>query len=266
MTAEILIIGIGSIGKKHIGHLLGMGYRNLVGVDPRPDTGESRIPIVKELRDIDTWPTYRATHALVCSPPGAHFMQAKWCLDRGIRVFIEKPMAMDIHEARTLQAIAHANKQKIAIGYMERAHPRVQEAKAYAYAHGCTRAEIYCYWRATPKTYQFDVLSESSHSIDTAVYLFGPVSSARVNGRSVVRADLLLAHANGCATNIVMDMDAGPRRRISFRKENYTVEYGVKPEEWTACYKNELRAFLDGMPLCTGDEGVHVMEVLEMVR
>lgn len=261
---RIAIIGLGSIGSKHVDTLLKMGYADLVAVDPRPMPNEDRLPVVGELQEIEGWD---ATHAFICSPPNWHYHHAKYFLDRGIPTFIEKPMTRTASEARTLCAIAYASKTVLAVGYMERAHRIVQEARQWAAENGAGHADFYCYWRATEKTYQLRIVEESSHVIDTALFVMGKAERAVRRGGSGVRAHASITHGSA-VSEITMDMDAEPRRRIQLYAAdgtNFSKDYGTTVEEWESCYRDELQAFLDGKPLCTGEDGLAVMDVLEKI-
>jgi hypothetical protein len=48
--------------------------------------------------------------------------------------------------------------------------------------------------------------------------------------------------------------------------QDWEAYYGTSCVEWWGCYKAELYAFLNGTPLCTGDDGVAVMQVIEKIR
>lgn len=262
---RIAIVGVGSIGSRHIDTLLSMGYQDLVGIDPRPMPDDERLPIVESFEDVDGW---KPTHALICSPPESHYHHAKHFLERGVATFIEKPMTEARIEAVALNALAENEGAVLAVGYMERAHPIVQQAKDWARANKPTFAEVFCYWRATPKTYALDVAAESSHAIDTALYIMGDAADVRRRGGVQVRSHIELMHEKA-RTEVIMDMDASPRRRIQLYTENlyaFSMDYGTTAEEWDACYKAELQAFLDGKPLCTGEDGLKVVEVLEQLK
>lgn len=263
---RIVVVGLGSIGSRHVNTLLSMGHRDLVAVDPRQMPNEERLPVVTCFDEVDWW---KPTHALICTPPELHYPHAKHFIDRGVRTFIEKPMAANLSRSRTLCATAHMQKQNIAVGYMERAHPTVLRAKAWAAARTVGYGTIECYWRSTSKTYPLDVCAESSHVIDTARFLLGDIRTVRMRSKSAVSADIDLSLTQAPSCTVVMHMDAKPAmRRITLYtgSESFSEEYGLDAQEWDACYEAELQAFLDGKPLCTVDDGVAVMEVLEQLR
>ena len=263
---RIAVIGVGSIGSRHIDNLLDMGYQDLVGVDPRPMQHDERLPIVDTLEDIEWW---EPTHALICSPPEFHYHHAKHFVDRGIHTFIEKPMTVSSTEASALCATAHMNKSVIAVGYMERAHPCVVDARNFVMSYGCDMVEICCYWKATDKTYGLDTAQESSHAIDLAVYLLGEphvISDHHHNGECTLKT---YHHSCGANCIIRMNMQEWPRRIINILAPNgqrFSEMYGETKEEWDDCYKAELQAFLAGRPLCTGEDGLKVVGILERMK
>lgn len=263
---RIAIVGVGSIGSKHINNLLAMGYQDLVGIDHRPMPNEERFPIISAFCDLEP---LRPTHALICSPPDWHYHHAKYFVDRGIPTFIEKPMTVSKLEASELCVTAHMNKSVLAVGYMERAHPVVKKAKEFIEEYGCARAEIYCYWKATEKTYPLYTAQESSHAIDLAQFLLGNMSLMSVKDLPWREVVLTVKHARACETKICMNAHENwPRRVISLESEDHRIFseiYGTTTEEWTPCYQEELTAFLDGNPLCTGEDGLRVVEILEEI-
>ena len=263
-STRIAIVGVGSIGSRHIDNLLAMGYQDLVGVDPRPMPHEERLPVVSEFRDLEAW---RPTHALICSPPWLHFHHAKYFVDQGIPTFIEKPMTVSNVEASELCATAHLNKSILAVGYMERAHPTVQEV--YSLRSSIRKLTVECFWMAQPKTYNLDVMAESSHALDVALWLLGPIQATWRSATQQV-ATVKIRHISGASSTINMSMNADqPYRKLTAELAEgnvYTRRYGTTSEEWDTCYKAEMQAFLGGAPLCTGEDGLKVVEILEEVE
>lgn len=266
-SPRIVIVGVGSIGSKHIDTLLAMGYHDLVGIDTRSMPHEERLPVVDSFEDINYW---GATHALICSPPDFHYKHASYFLEQGIPTFIEKPMTVNVHNANELLCAATEHNTYIGVGYMERAHPIVQAAKDFIERNGCVKAELCCYWRATAKTYALDTSQESSHAIDLAQFLLGDMAVIKVTDLPWREVILTVKHSRVCETKICMNAHENwPRRVISLESEDHHIFseiYGTTAEEWTLCYQEELTAFLAGQPLCTGEDGLRVVEVLEEMR
>ena len=262
---RIVVVGVGSIGSRHIDTLLAAGECDLVGVDLNPSPNDERLPIVTNFEDLGPW---RPTHALICSPPALHYEHAIYFLKQGIPTFIEKPMTQYSCEAEALNVCAKESGAYIGVGYMERAHHVVASAKEFFDKFGCRVAVITCYWRSTQKTYMQNVVAESSHAIDLAGYLLGPICTVKREsfGDEVV---VYTYHYSGAVCSIFMNMNKDPLRSIFMRFDNehvFEVAYGNTRDEWDKCYSAELEAFLSGAPLCTGEDGAQVVEVLEEVK
>ena len=60
-----------------------------------------------------------------------HYPMARDCLEAGLHVFMEKPIAVEMHEADELIAIAKRKNVKFTIGYSQRFNPK------YAYVKKC---------------------------------------------------------------------------------------------------------------------------------
>lgn len=263
MNKRIAIVGVGSIGSRHIDNLMSMGYTDLVGIDSRPMPFDERLPILTSFEDFSGW---EPTHAVICTPPSLHYEHTRYFLESGIPVFIEKPMAMKAYEAIALNELAKAAGTYIAVGYMERAHPVVKEAKDFISEYDCYKADLCCYWRVTEKTYGLDLAMESSHVIDTACFLLGP-AKVESQTKRLDELTVVLHHERGSVSTVRMNMHEWPRRVINLSSQNNTYSnlYGDSKEEWDECYKAELQAFLDGSPICTGEDGIKVMNVLEQL-
>jgi predicted dehydrogenase len=83
----------------------------------------------KELLDIDS---IRAFY-ISATPEDTHYPMAKACLERGRHVFLEKPIALELHEADELIRLAKKHDVKFTIGYSQRFNPK------YAYVHKCAQ-------------------------------------------------------------------------------------------------------------------------------
>lgn len=270
-SPRICIVGIGSIGSQHINTLRAMGYTNLVGLDTRPMPYDERLPIVDRVEDLGVKPDY----AIICSTPGSHYEHALYFLGRGIPTFIEKPMTVNLLQALELCDVASRRSASLAVGYMERAHPIVQSAYKYARMPQCrnharrnevTHGTVECRWMAVRRTYRPDVVAESSHALDTARYVFGKIDRVEVLHRSTTQVIVKLLCDGQVDVVVTMNTNAEPLRRIHIysKSDVFVVNYGKTTEEWATCYQAELQAFLDGKPLCSGEDGAAVMKAIEV--
>lgn len=65
----------------------------------------------------------------ITTPSGTHYKLAKEALEAGVHVLIEKPMTMDLDQARELRAIAKAQNRLIVMGHIYRYFPLVGDIK-----------------------------------------------------------------------------------------------------------------------------------------
>lgn len=91
---NILIVGAGSIGARHIKNLLGLGYENITIADTNKDLLKSfsgkfsfymnyAVALKKEKPDV----------VFICTPTMKHIGQASLALKYGCHVFVEKPLS-----------------------------------------------------------------------------------------------------------------------------------------------------------------------------
>lgn len=100
---KILIVGVGSIGTRHLKNLLKLGYKDIVVCDP----DEKKLMAASSAsRRIGKFALYKnAKTALkkelpnvvfVCNPTHLHVPTASLAIDYGAHVFIEKPLSVNL--------------------------------------------------------------------------------------------------------------------------------------------------------------------------
>jgi len=127
---KILVVGAGSIGRRHIGNLLQLD-RNLEITVVEPST-DSRSAIRQKL-DLETFSLLETAlqrgnydAAIVCSPNHLHIPQAKILAEVGCHLFIEKPLSLNREEAMSLSPFLEKTGVMLMIGCNLRFHPGVQ--------------------------------------------------------------------------------------------------------------------------------------------
>lgn len=121
MKLKFLIVGLGSIGKRHIRNLikLKVSPSNIFGFDIREDRiNESKKlginNFLKKIEDIK----YGDFHgAFICSPTSLHISQAIILAKKKINLFIEKPLDKNLKNIKKLISIQKREKIKILIMY-----------------------------------------------------------------------------------------------------------------------------------------------------
>jgi len=77
-----------------------------------------------EIKDLDAV-------MISATPETLHYPMARDCLEAGLHVFLEKPIAVEMHEADELIALARKKNLKFTIGYSQRFNPK------FAYVKKC---------------------------------------------------------------------------------------------------------------------------------
>jgi scyllo-inositol 2-dehydrogenase (NAD+) len=83
----------------------------------RPATATTDYRELLKIAEIDAY-------YISATPETLHYPMARECLLAGKHVFLEKPIAMELHEADELIAIARRNNLKFTIGYSQRFNPK----------------------------------------------------------------------------------------------------------------------------------------------
>jgi predicted dehydrogenase len=105
---NILIIGGGSIGKRHLRNLLGLGKMNITLVEPKREraSGLEKEFAVKTITSvIEAYAEKKFEVAFVCSPSRFHIEQAIFCAEHGSDLFVEKPLSHNMDHVDELLAI-----------------------------------------------------------------------------------------------------------------------------------------------------------------
>ena len=125
---RVLVVGVGNMGLSHARayaandgfEIAGLCSR---GIDDRSDL-KTEFPGIALFNDYE--------QALAASKPDAvsintwpdtHAAYARSALNAGCHLFIEKPLAASVEEAREIAALAKLKNRKIVIGYILRVHP-----------------------------------------------------------------------------------------------------------------------------------------------
>ena len=129
---KFLVIGCGSIGKRHIHNLLNIGIKNIVAVDIQRDC---LIDVQKEFKidvssRLETALDTGVKAALICTPPASHISNALLAADVGSHLFIEKPLSNSLNGVDELIRKVKKNNLVTLVGCNYRFHPGIQRVKS----------------------------------------------------------------------------------------------------------------------------------------
>jgi UDP-N-acetylglucosamine 3-dehydrogenase len=126
------VVGVGIMGANHARVFSGLPDVTLVGVaDPNSQQRElvTRILGVPAVDDIDGLLSPGLDAVTIAAPTHLHHELALKCIERGIHVLIEKPIASNVEEGREIIAAAKRRGVKLMVGHVERFNPAVQAIK-----------------------------------------------------------------------------------------------------------------------------------------
>jgi len=131
LNEQFVVVGCGSIGRRHLGNLLRLGVRGAAGVDP---SSEQRKRVEAEFgvptfRDLASALKDGADAALICSPSSLHLEHAIEAAQARCHLFIEKPVAISLDGVDALLKEAAKHRLATLVGCNFRFTPGLRKAK-----------------------------------------------------------------------------------------------------------------------------------------
>ena len=193
---SVIIIGCGRVAEKHlkaISKLKGLELKAVV--DTNPDSAKRLLGSVKGFANVKQYSDYKTaidevkpSIVSVTVPSGLHFQIAKYAMEHGSNLLLEKPMTMSVSEAREIFELSNKTGLKIAMGHIYRYLPIVglikEDIAAGKYGK-VTHGSIYvrwghgedyyqsAAWRGTWKSDGGALMNQTIHAIDLLVWLMG---------------------------------------------------------------------------------------------
>jgi UDP-N-acetylglucosamine 3-dehydrogenase len=176
---KLAIVGVGGWGKNHARVLHDFG--SLVAIceiDPQrgkelADRYDARLyssldDMLNNEKKLDA--------CLVCTPTETHSGIAKRIMEKGMNVFVEKPLSFSSKECEEMMDVAERNKVILTSGYIERFNPAVQEVKRLIDCNKYGDLLMMEFHRENRRQLHIKdvgiIFDTSVHDIDTAMFLF----------------------------------------------------------------------------------------------
>jgi predicted dehydrogenase len=250
---DILVIGCGSIGRRHIKNLLGLGHKVTatdVSADSRKAAGAALGVVVVETTEAGL--ALKPQAVLICTPPSTHLELAAKAINAGAHVFIEKPVSDTPDGIGSLEKLAAKKGKMVQVGYNLRYVPALVKLKraleAGTYGKALSARVIFAqylpYWRpgtdyrqgyTGKKRFGGGIILEASHELDYICWLLGKpvklscaarkVSSLDVDTEDT--ADILVDFESGALANVHLD----------FVRQDYKRGCGIECEKATLVWK-----------------------------
>ncbi len=130
-SKKVCVIGAGKWGKNHIKTLAELGYLGGV-VEPNEinlAAIKQRYPEVKYFANINEAIKADFDGFTVATPAETHFELSKILLENKKHILVEKPLALTVEDAKTLNQLAQKNGVNLMVGHVLLFHPAMNKIK-----------------------------------------------------------------------------------------------------------------------------------------
>lgn len=252
---RIIIVGCGSIGKRHLRNLRVLGERELVGVDPRMDRRREIEQQVGAVTYDRLQPALEdgADAVFVVTPPALHIPAAMAAVRAGCHLFIEKPLSHSLDSVDDLMKEAEARRLTVFVGSNWKFHPSFRRMKSLldkgtigrVTSARCQFGQFLPDWHpwedfrqgySAKRDLGGGVLLDS-HEFDYLLWYLGPVSSVacfagHVSSLPVETEDtasVLLRFASGAIGHVHLDyVQRAYQRSCEFHGEEGTLRWDIR--------------------------------------
>jgi predicted dehydrogenase len=286
LSQHVLIVGAGSVGKRHARNLHALGCR-ISAFDPRADRLQelsAEMPTVANSTNFDTAlgsPDLRGV--VICSPPKYHVDQSMRALANGLPVLLEKPVSPDAASAARLARAIAASDTPLLLGYTYRwwqplqdLRQRIGDGDIGRVLHTrCVLSAHLADWHPWERYQDFFMASselgggallDESHFIDLLYWMFGMPD--RVFGSVEKISDLEISsddnvdatfwYRDGSRATMHLDLYGRPHERaitvvgsdgtLHWTFDPNAIRVGKGPKEWqTHSYTGERNDMFVGV-------------------
>jgi predicted dehydrogenase len=302
------VVGVGYLGRFHAQKyktIAESGRVELIGVC---DVSFERAQEIANEVGTKAYSNYRELIGLVdavtvAASTKTHFEIAKFFLENGVHVHVEKPMTATIAEGRELVKIAQDKKLKLQVGHVERFNAALTSAKEKL----MNPLFIECHRLAPfkPRGVDVDVILDLMiHDLDVILSLVkSPVKSVSAVGAPVLTKTVDIANArvefeSGTVANITasrVSQTATRKFRVFQSKQYLSIDFGTNEvnlttktagefkedhiplefDSWNLdkgdALLEETKAFIycienDSRPIVSGEDGLVAMTLAERIR
>lgn len=131
---SVLIIGGGSIGKRHLRNLLALGEKDITVVETSPERAkeiEREFAVSTAPNILQAFATHGFQTAFICSPSRFHIEQTIGCAEYGCDLFIEKPLSHSMDQVAELLEVVERKKLISMVGCNWKFYPLFIKMKEF---------------------------------------------------------------------------------------------------------------------------------------
>lgn len=259
------VIGCGDVSAVHLQAIVDLPQAWLSAVC---DTDSARLDAAKAAYGVPGFPdhvslieTMKPDVVHIATPHNTHASIAADCLERGVNVIVEKPLAHTLEEGRRLVEAARASSAKIAVCFQNRYNATAQamhkliSSGELGEVVGASATVMWHrnadYYRSRPWRGSWEggggglMMNQAIHTVDLLQWLMGDVvslagnSSTRVLGETIAvedTAEFVAEHANGArslfyaslanSVNAPVTLDIVTEKATLSLRGDLTVTYG----------------------------------------
>lgn len=294
---KICVVGLGSMGRLHISKLTKIKNLVVCGVDSdikqiRKAEKEFRVPVFQKIKEVSG----KIDAAVVSTPTFTHYMLGKELLDYGIHLFIEKPLAENVKDAKKLCKVAERNGCILQVGHIERFNPTFCRLKALI-----SKLYMLAFYRLSPfpgRSMDIDVVMDLMiHDIDLSLNLVqSSVKKVEAYGYRFIssKPDIVTAKIifnNNCVANFISNRvyTHKVRKFYVFERGKYMIadllnfkllkvcsgiDKTIQHEEEIKPYdliEAELSSFIKSIknmqkPVVSGEDGVRAIKIVKHIQ
>lgn len=227
---KIGVFGVGHLGKFHLNNWKNIEGTELIGFFDPNDTNAAEVEEkygLKRFLDAESL-MQQIDAADIVAPTNYHYDLCKLALRNGKHVFVEKPMADHIHQAKEMVQLVKEAKVKFQVGHVERFNPAFLALKNRAL--NPMFIEVHRLAQFNPRGTEVSVILDLMiHDIDIVLHLVNSgVKNISASGVSVMTdtpdiANVRIEFHNGCVANLTSSRISMKRMRKMrlFQKDAY---------------------------------------------
>ena len=138
---NVVLIGAGGFARYHLNSILNQASTTRIKAICEPDirneelvrklfqeSGQEPPVNIPDLSDLLRKVQGQVEAALIVSPHKYHYNQVKACLEAGLDVLVEKPMVMNVREAKSLISIRDQTKKLLVVAFPGSLSPKIRMA------------------------------------------------------------------------------------------------------------------------------------------
>ncbi|MEP6615786.1 MAG: Gfo/Idh/MocA family oxidoreductase [Ginsengibacter sp.] len=234
MRMNFAIVGCGRIAGRHAENIMRFGTLIAVCDNDRVKADEFAVQhhatsyygiedLLQHEKDIQV--------AIICTPNGLHAVHSIQCLEAGMHVLCEKPLAISVNDAKNMIDVAKKQKKRLFIVKQNRYNPPVVEVKKLLDADKLGKIysfQINCFWNRPPDYYkdswrgtkEFDggtLFTQFSHFIDLLYWMLGDVSRVKSIVKNLGHPEIEIEDTG----MVIFEMKSGATGTLNYTVNSY---------------------------------------------